>query len=46
MLFRSISLPVLLLLVLLGVLLLFGAVYAISRWINAQRGLEDLDDSP
>jgi hypothetical protein len=41
----GISLPVLLVLVLLGVLLLFGAVYAIPRWINAQRGLEDPDDS-
>jgi hypothetical protein len=36
---------VLLVLVLFGVLLLFGAVYAIPRWINAQRGLEEPDDS-
>lgn len=39
---RGLSLPALLVLVLLVVLLAFGAAYAIPRWINARRG-EPLD---
>jgi hypothetical protein len=42
----GLSLPVLLVLVLLGMLLLFGAVYAVPRWINSQRGVDEgLDDA-
>ena len=40
----GISLPVLLVLVLFGVLLLFGAIYAIPRWIKAQRAIDEPDD--
>jgi hypothetical protein len=42
----GLSLPVLLVLVLFAVLVIIGAAFAIPRWINQQRGIEDPGDRP